>query len=70
MKLESSTNISFNLSGNSKLTLITDTSTSNFKLDGTKMSTNSNGVTTVDVSAGTHTITKADTGNIFMLIIS
>ena len=70
LKLESSTNISFNLGGNSKLTLITDTSTSNFKLDGTKMSTNSNGVTTVDVSAGTHTITKADTGNIFMLIIS
>jgi len=70
LKLESSTNISFNLSGNSKLTLITDTSTLNFKLDGTKMSTNSNGVTTVDLSAGTHTITKADTGNIFMLIIS
>ena len=70
LKLESSTNISFTLSSNSKLTLVTDTSTTNFKLDGTKISTNSNGVTTVDVSAGQHSITKADSGNLFMLIIS
>jgi pectate lyase len=70
LKLESSTNISFTLSSSSKLTLITDASTTNFKLDGNKMSTNSNGVTTVEISAGSHSITKADTGNIFMMIIS
>ena len=70
LKLESSTNISFTVSNSCKITLITDTSTSNFKLDDTKISTNSNGVTTVDLSSGSHTITKADTGNIFMLIIS
>ena len=68
--MESSTNISFTVSNSCKITLITDTSTSNFKLDDTKISTNSNGVTTVDLSSGSHTITKADTGNIFMLIIS
>ena len=70
LKLESSTSITFTLSSSSKLTLVTDTSTPSFKLDGNKVSTNSSGVTTVDVSAGSHTITKADTGNLFMLIIA
>ena len=70
LKLETSTNISFTLSSSSKLTLITDSTTTNFKLDGNKVSTNSNGVTTVEISAGSHSITKADTGNIFMMIIS
>ena len=70
LKLESSTSIAFAVSSSAKITIITDTSTSNFKLDGNKISTDSNGVTTVDLSAGSHTITKADTGNIFMLIIS
>ena len=70
LKLESSTNIAFTLSNNSKLTLVTDTSTVDFKLDGKKMSTNSSGVTTVDISAGAHTITKASSGNLFLLIIS
>jgi hypothetical protein len=70
LKLESSTSITFNLNNNAKLTLITDTSTTNFKLDGNKILANSNGVTTVEVGGGAHTITKADTGNIFMLIIS
>ena len=70
LKLETSTNISFTLSSSSKLTLITDSTTTNFKLDGNKVATNSNGVTTVEISAGSHSITKADTGNIFMIIIS
>ena len=70
LKLESSTSITFTLSSSSKLTLVTDTSTPSFKLDGNKVSTNSSGVTTVDVSAGSHTITKADTGNLFMSIIA
>ena len=70
LKLESSTSISFTLTKNTKLTLITDVSTPNFKLDGTRVSTDIGGVTTVDVSAGEHTITKLDTGNIFMIIIA
>ena len=70
LKLESSTSITFTLSSSSKLTLITDTSTSSFKLDDNKVSTDPSGVTTVDVSAGSHSITKADSGNLFMLIIA
>ena len=70
LKLESSTNITFTLSNNSKLTLITDTSTVDFKLDGKKMNTNSNGVTTVDISSGSHSISKASSGNLYLLIIS
>lgn len=70
LKLESSTNVEFTLSNSSKLTLVTDSSTSNFKLDGKKILTDTSGVTVVEVSSGAHSITKADTGNIFMLIIS
>ena len=70
LKLESSTKIAFTLSNYSKLTLVTDSSTVDFKLDGKKMSTNSNGVTTVDISSGAHNISKASSGNLYLLIIS
>ncbi len=69
LKLETSTSITFTASGSTKLTLVTDTATTNFKLDGTKMSTNSNGVTTISISGGQHVITKADSGNIFYMIV-
>jgi len=70
LKLESSTLISFTLSENSKLTVVTNSLTSNFKLDGNKIVTDTTGVTTVEISEGEHTITKADSGYIYMLIIS
>jgi len=70
LKLESSTLVSFTLSENSKLTVVTNSLTSNFKLDGNKVVTDTTGVTTVEVSAGEHSITKADSGYIYMIIIS
>ena len=70
LKLESSTYITFTLAVDTKLTLITDVSTPNFKLDGKRISTGTGGVTTVDVAIGEHTITKLDTGCIYMIIIS
>ena len=70
LKLESSTSITFTLAETEKLTLVTDTSTSNFKLDGNKVLTDSSGVTTVELTAGEHSITKADMGYLYMLIIS
>ncbi len=36
------------------------------KVDGTKQ-TGSNGILTVDIDAGEHTLTKADTGNLFYI---
>ena len=70
LTLESSTSITFTLAETEKLTLVTDTSTSNFKLDGNKVLTDSSGVTTVELTAGEHSITKADMGYLYMLIIS
>ena len=70
LKLESSTNVSFTLAENAKLTVVTDTSTSNFKLDGKKINTDPTGVTTIELTPGEHSITKADIGYIYMLIIA
>jgi hypothetical protein len=70
LKLESTTSISFTLAENAKLTVVTDTSTSNFKLDGKKVNTDPTGVTTFELTPGEHSITKADIGYIYMLIIA
>ena len=67
LKMESSTNISFTAPSAGTLTLVFVEATPNVKVDGTKV-TGSNGVITIDVSAGSHTITKADTMNLFYMV--
>ena len=66
LKIESSTNISFNAPVEGTLTLVFVESSPNIKVDGTKV-TGSNGIITVDVTAGSHTVTKADTMNLFYM---
>ena len=67
LKIESSTNISFTAPSAGTLTLVFVESTPNIKVDGNKV-TGSNGIITVDVEAGSHTITKADTMNLFYMV--
>ena len=67
LKMESSTSITFNAPSAGTLTLVFVEATPNVKVDGNKIS-GSNGVITVDVSAGSHTITKADTMNLFYMV--
>ena len=67
LKIESSTNISFTAPSAGTLTLVFVESTPNIKIDGTKVA-GSNGIITVDVAPGTHTITKADTMNLFYMV--
>ena len=67
LKLESHTKIVFTVSHEAKLTLVTDSTTSNFNLDDETVKTDSSGVTTVDISSGKHIITKANTGNVFYI---
>ncbi|SDA24680.1 Pectate lyase, partial [Ruminococcus sp. YE78] len=69
LKIESSTSISFNAGSSGKLTLVFVESAPTIKLDGTKL-TGSNGIITADVSAGSHTLTKADTANLFYMAFS
>ncbi len=66
LKLESSTSISFNAPSSGKLTLVFAESAATIKLDGTKL-TATNGIITADVSAGSHTLTKADSVNLFYM---
>ena len=66
LKMESATNISFHAPSAGKLTLVFVESTGNIKLDGNKL-TASNGVITADVSAGSHTLTKADVASLFYM---
>ncbi len=67
LKMESATSISFNAESAGKLTLVFVEPTATVKVDGTKY-TATDGIVTVDVTAGAHTITKADTANLFYMV--
>ncbi|MBQ3139881.1 MAG: right-handed parallel beta-helix repeat-containing protein [Ruminococcus sp.] len=67
LKIESATSISFNAGSNGKLTLVFVEPSATIKVDGTKYTAN-NGVVTVDLGTGSHTITKADSVNLFYMV--
>jgi hypothetical protein len=69
LKMESSTNITFTLTETKTLILVFVESTTNIKIDGEKITSDSN-IITVELEAGTHTITKADTKNLFYIVLS
>ena len=66
LKLESATSISFNINDSMTLVLVFVETAGTIKVDGTKY-TASNGIVTVSLAAGSHTITKADTANLFYI---
>ncbi|MBQ8928374.1 MAG: hypothetical protein IJ055_08915 [Oscillospiraceae bacterium] len=66
LKIESATTVSFNAPSAGKLTLVFAEDAATIKLDGNKL-TASGGILTADVSAGTHTLTKADAVNLFYM---
>ncbi|MBQ8297647.1 MAG: hypothetical protein IJX77_07690 [Ruminococcus sp.] len=68
LKLESSTSITF--SGSGTLTLVLSEAGKNVKVDGTKYASDANGIVTVELSAGSHTITKGDTANLFYMSLA
>ena len=67
LKIESSTNISFTAETAGTLTLVFVESAPTIKVDGTKV-TGSGGVITVDIAAGTHTLTKENVANLFYMV--
>lgn len=70
LKLESSTNISFTTTVDMTLTLVLNKDNgTNIKVDGEKLSDPS-GIITVKLAAGAHTITKADTANLFYISLT
>ncbi|KRB54622.1 T9SS type A sorting domain-containing protein [Flavobacterium sp. Root186] len=66
LKIESSTNISFTTSQASTLTLVFVEASATIKVDNVDK-TASNGIVTVSLAAGSHTITKKDTSNLFYM---
>ena len=70
LKMESSTTISFTIAQPMQLTLVLGGSTSyTIKIDDEKLSSTSN-VITITLDAGTHTITKDKTTNLFYISLS
>lgn len=67
LKLETATTIGFTASSAGKLTLVFAEPAATIKVDGTKYTANGDGIITVDVSAGAHTVAKADTANLFYM---
>ncbi|MBR3760449.1 MAG: right-handed parallel beta-helix repeat-containing protein [Ruminococcus sp.] len=68
LKIETATSISFNAGSSGKLTLVFAEPTATIKVDGTKYAASGDGIITVDLGAGAHTITKADSVNLFYMV--
>jgi pectate lyase len=68
LKLESTTSVKFTTTSAMKLTLVfgSDDTKYTIKVDGNQQ-TGSNGILTMDLGVGEHTLTKADTGNLFYI---
>ena len=70
LKMESTTSISFTATSSGKLTLVLKEAGAAIKVDGTKYTADASGVATVDLSSGSHTITKGDSANLFYMAFS
>ena len=67
LKMETATSITFNAPSAGKLTLVFVEPTPTIKIDGTKYTSSGGGIIEADLSAGSHSITKADTANLFYM---
>lgn len=67
LKMESSTSITFTAAADGKLTLVFVETAATVNVDGTKYTSGGDGIITVDLKAGAHTVTKADTANLFYM---
>ncbi len=70
LKMESSTSISFTAGSTGTLTLVFAEAGSAVKIDGTKYTSDANGIVSVELAAGAHTVTKGDSMNLFYMAFS
>ena len=68
LKMESSTSITFTLTEAKTLTLVFVSSSTNIKINGEKITSDSNTII-VELEPGSYSITKADTMNLFYIIL-
>ena len=69
LKMESSTTITFTLTEAKILTLVFGTASKTVKINGTAYTTNANGIVTVELEAGSYSITKGDSINLYYMIL-
>ena len=67
--MEKATSITFTAAKQVTVTAITDTASKKIKIGGTEVTTDSNGVATATVDAGTIVITKGDSMNVYAIIV-
>ena len=70
LKIETATAVSFNAPSNGRLTLVFTEPAATIKIDGTKYTSSGNGIISADLSAGAHTVAKADAANLFYMVFS
>jgi hypothetical protein len=70
LKLESNTVITFTISAEMTLKLYTDTANKKVKINNTDVTTNANGELSLALTAGTHTIKKGDTMNLWLIVLT
>ncbi len=68
LKMESATSIQFNAPADGSLRLVFVEPNATIKVDGTKYTASGDGIVNVDLTAGAHTISKADTANLFYIV--
>ena len=70
LKMESSTSITFTLTEARTLTLVFKEASKNVKVNGTAYKTDANGIVTLELEAGSHTITKGDSINLYYIVLA
>ncbi len=70
LKMETATNITFNSANAGSITLVFVEPAATIKVDGTKYTSSGDGIITVDLAAGSHTISKADAANLFYMVFA
>ncbi len=69
LKIESSTTIGFTIDKNCTLILVFKEIGKKIKVDGNSYTIDADGVVTVELSSGSHTITKGDSINLFYIVL-
>ncbi len=67
LKLETATSIGFTAPSAGTLTLVFAEAAATIKVDGEKYTSSGDGIITVEIAEGAHTVAKADTANLFYM---
>ncbi len=68
LKMETKTSVGFTLTESKKVILVTDGYSKKIKIDGKAYQADSDGIVEITLEAGSYTVTKGDTMNLFALI--